>query len=153
MREVTLIRRVTAGAGGWAGDGALWSADNAPVAASPPHIEVGRGPSIDLGEGVTPLTGVVGLVRVIDDAGVPIAQQFTLTILLGWLRLSDPDAVGTRVSDWRVVSGTTAAVVEDGTTFTTEPIDVKDASIAFHLVPITTSLPEDSIVEIWANYI
>lgn len=147
-REVRLLRRVTAGAGGWAGD-VPWSTGTPPVAAGAPHVEVGEpifAIPITVRENQALLSrGVVGMVRV---TGADATRRFTARLYIEWLR---KEAGQADVVDWRIPKGHAGTEVGDGEDFTTDPMDLRDARIAINLVPIGGSLAAGSVVELWVS--
>lgn len=148
-RELRRIRAVTAGAGDWGGDGAPWSLANPPAPVSAPHTELGspiQALPIYVRENPELLTrGAVGLVLV---TGADAARRFTLTLYVEWVLVS-PD--GTKVSEWRVPVGHVGVEIGNGEEFTTDPLELRDSRIAYHLVPIGGDLTDGSTVEIWAS--
>jgi hypothetical protein len=161
-RIVRLIRRVTATAGGWAGDGTVWDGDdpaNAPKAATiqateattpiatagahPRTAEVGQIPS-----------GWSGIMRVLDNTGAPSSKRFALRIVLGWKK---DLGSGLYKVDWQEPVGDSpptppdARNIGDGEDFTTEPLNLLGQDVAFHLVPVGGNLTSGHKVEIWAS--
>ncbi len=150
-REVLLRRRVVATAGGWAGDGANWTQGNPPAAATVQATE-DTSPIM-----VLPISrreakqfatrGAAGMMRVF---GADPTRRFLMRIFVEWLR-KEKDAQP--ISDWREITGAGGIDIGNGEDFTTDPVDVGDARIAFHLVPVGGNLGDASTVELWASEI
>ncbi len=156
-RRLRLVRSVTAGSGGWGGDGTVWQGDdpgNAPKPADAPAIEVGSpiftpqfGP--DGGPSSGRSTGVSGIVRL---SGGDSTRRFELRLVLGYLKVNGEDQ---RI-DWERPSGPTPPTpadpmsIGDGEDFTTLPFNLPNQMVAFHLIPVGGNLAEDSRIEIWA---
>ena len=149
-REVRLIRRISADSGGFSGDngGGPWSEASPPVQASP-HETVTNPifvvPIALRERQTTDARGAAGIVRVLDDLGNPSLQKFTMKLFVEWLRIEGT----TRTSDWRALTDAPTRAIGNGEDWTTDPVFLQDQRIAFHLVPIGGSLPEDHVVEIW----
>lgn len=141
-RKLVLVRRVTAEEGGWAGDGADWSLDSPPpddaIMAVHPYVQNNK----DL-----PTHGVSGVVRV---TGEDDTREFTLQLFIESVLLDPAEGP---LSYWKTLSDTEPATVAKDTDFTTDPADLGDSRVAFHLVPDGGSLAAGSIVEIWATEI
>lgn len=153
-----MIRSVTAGAGGWAGDGTVWDGDaaaNAPKPASAPNVEVGSPiahaklrPEGDGSEART--KGFSGIMRV---TGADSSRRFDLRLVLAYAK---HDANGDVRTDWQEPVGPSpptppaARDIGDGEDFTTAPFDLPLQDMAFHLVPQGGNLASGSVVEIWA---
>lgn len=150
-RELKLVRRVTAGAGGWGGD-AAWSEGSPPVAAGGAHTEVGS-PQFSIPGSLAERThvsarGCAGYVRV---TGADAARVFELRIYVEWVRVE----AGVRTPDWRLLAADGGVVreISNGEDFTTDPAQLGDQRIAFHLTPVGGNLAQNSVVEIWASEI
>jgi hypothetical protein len=152
-RHLRLVRRITAGAGGWAGDGATWNGESSvPVPASAPAVEVGS-PIFKMGirdeEGQVP-TGISGLMRV---TGADATRRFDLRLVLAYTKVPPS---GPNVIDWRETTGPTPPTppaprdIGDGEQFTTLPLVLPLQDMAFHLVPQGGNLLSGSVVELWA---
>lgn len=146
-REIRLVRRVTAQAGGWAGDGADWSQASPPIAA-------GGGAETTSPIFVIPLSradapdvrtrGAAGIMRV---TGADAARRFNMQVFVSWARREG----ATITKDWRLLTDTAAREIGNGEDFDTGiAANLQDCEIAFHLIPIGGNLAEASVVEIWA---
>lgn len=147
MSELKLLRRITAGVGGWAGDGTVWNGDD-PVNAPKPA-------TVQATEVTNPIHSINhkrarGFIRVL---GGDAARRFDMRLVVGWSKKTND----TQVDDWQLPAGSTPpspAVprdIGDGEDFDTESIDLTGQKYALHLVPQAGNLTEDSIIEIWAS--
>ena len=147
MSELKLLRRITGGAGGWAGDGTVWNGDN-PVNAPKPA-------TIQATETTNPIHTIShkrarGFVRVI---GGDASRRFDMRLVVGWSkRFGDA-----QIDDWQLPAGPTPPApadprdIGDGEDFDTDGIDLTGQKFALHLVPQGGNLAEFSIIEIWAS--
>lgn len=151
MGPLRLMRRITATAGGWAGDNATpWVGDdgsNDPVPATVQAGETGEGQAIAVPPqfGNFPARGLLGFVRV---TGADSTRRFDLRLVHAWAkRQSD----GTDKLDWRELKGAAALDAGNGEEFTTVPQAMVSSRIAFHLIPQGGNLASGSVVEVWAS--
>lgn len=153
-RELKLLRRITAGGGGWAGDGPDWSQSNPPAAVLAPHTEASgfnQGPIFTVPIQLTeapqfPAKGFAGYMRVIGDP----ARLFSLKVFMEWVRTEKglPS-----VYDWRLPVRRSDRILGDGGDFTSDPAQLRDSRVAFHLTPIAGNLAAGSVVELWMGEI
>jgi len=152
LTHLRLVRRITAGPGGWAGDGPVWDVDNPPVPSQDPMDPEEGSPIFTIGlrrpqyGGATRAVGCKGILRVI---GADSTRRFTMRLVVEWPQ----EGLSPRWME--LVDSETGTIVTprdigDDEDFTTADTDLATHRVAFHLTPIAGNLGDGSMVEIWA---